>query len=216
MTEGGEGRPRLVLADDHQILLDGVRKLLESEFDIVATVAGGREVVAAAENLKPDCVVLDIAMPAMNGIEAASRLHYSSPQSRLVILSQYSDKAYIDAAFAAGVSAYVHKQAAATELVAAIRRALGGELYLSDQLRAAGATIPAENGTTKQRSELTSRQREILQLVAEGKTAKEAAALLGVSVKTVEFHKAATMERLGVRTTAELTRYAVRRGIVSD
>ena len=210
-------RPRVLLGDDHQILLQGLRELLAPEFEVVGTATDGRALLVSAERLRPDVIVFDISMPVLNGIEAARRLKETNPEAKLVCLTMHSDASLLNAALEAGVSAYVLKAAAASELTAAIGRALKGRSYVSrglagiterhpGRLPAASATVPLE---------LTPRQREVLQLVAEGRTLKEIATLLGLSVKTVEFHKCRIMDRLGVRTAAELTQYAVRHRIVS-
>ncbi len=210
-------KPRLILADDHRILMEGVRKLLETDFEITGTAADGRELVALVDSQQPDVVVLDIGMPLLNGIEAARQIRQKSPRSRIVVLTQQSAKPYVREAFGAGATAYVLKQSAPKELTLAIQRALAGEVYLSDTLREAGITPQPDAVSSGAKAfGLTPRQREVLQLVAEGKAAKEIANVLGISVKTVEFHKMSIMEELGMRTTAELTRYAVQNGIVNN
>jgi DNA-binding NarL/FixJ family response regulator len=206
-----------LLADDHAILLDGVRKLLESEYDIVGSAADGRELVASALRLSPDAVLLDIGMPLLNGIEAARQIQRSAPHVKVIFLTQQSHKSYVQEAFRAGAVGYVLKQSAATELTTALREVLQGRYYVTPLV--AGDELIARMDRSTNPSEwfggaLTPRQREVLQLVAEGKTAKEIASVIGISVKTVEFHKAAIMEELGLRTTAELTRYALQHGIV--
>jgi DNA-binding NarL/FixJ family response regulator len=210
---------RLLLADDHALMLEGLMHLLAGEFDIVGTVPDGRTLVTEAERLKPDVVVLDIGMPEMNGIEAARRLNRSLPSCKLVFITQQLDPAYVHAAFAAGARAYVAKQSASKELVEAIRRALRGYYYVTPLVgkRAAelAALDPRKNPAEFFGSALTPRQREVLQLVAEGKTTKEISSLLHISPKTVEFHRNSLMDELGVRNIAELTRYAISRGIVS-
>lgn len=209
-------RPRLLLADDHNILLEGVRKLLESNFEIVGVAGDGREAVTLAETLRPDIVVLDIGLPLLNGIDAARQIRERAPQSRIVMLTQQTGKPYIRKAFEAGATAYVVKQSASRELSGAIDQAMRGERYVSESIRDVVEPSVAENNVSQPAAELTVRQREVLQLVAEGKTAKEIAVLLGISPKTVEFHKAAISDQLGLRTIAELTRYAVQQGLVND
>ena len=208
---------KLLLADDHAILLDGVRKLLESEYEIVGSAADGRELVASALRLSPDVVLLDIGMPLLNGIEAARQIQRTAPHVKVVFLTQQSHKSYVQEAFRAGALGYILKQSAATELLQGLREVLQGRYYVTPLV--AGPAMTERLDSTTNPSEmfgesLTPRQREVLQLVAEGKAAKEIAAIVGISVKTVEFHKAAIMEELGLRTTAELTRYALQHGIV--
>ena len=209
----------LLLADDHSLMLEGLTRLLGSEFQIVGTVVDGRTLVTEAERLKPDVVVLDIGMPEMNGIEAARRLNQSLPSCKIVFVTQQLDPAYVHAAFSAGAKAYVAKQSASKELVEAIRRALRGYYYVTplvgEQASELASLDPHKNPSEFFSSALTPRQREVLQLVAEGKTTKEISALLHISPKTVEFHRNSLMDELGVRTTAELTRYAMLRGIIS-
>lgn len=211
-------RSTLLLADDHTILLDGVRKLLESEYEIVGCAADGRELVAATLGLCPDAVLLDIGMPLLNGIEAARQIQRNSPHVKIVFLTQQSHRSYVQEAFRAGAAGYVLKQSAATELSTALREVLDGRYYVTPLVagdEVASRLDPNTNPSELFGGTLTPRQREVLQLVAEGKAAKEIAAIVGISVKTVEFHKAAIMEELGLRTTAELTRYALQHGIVA-
>ena len=210
---------RLLLADDHGLMLEGLTRLLAGEFEIVGTVVDGRSLVVEAERLRPDVVVLDIGMPELNGIEAARQLNKSLPASKIVFVTQQLDPAYVHAAFTAGAKAYVAKQSASKELVEAIHRALRNLYYVTPLVGEKAAELaardPSKNPSEFFGSTLTSRQREVLQLVAEGKTMKEISAVLHISPKTVEFHRNSLMNELGVRTTAELTRYAVSRGIVS-
>jgi DNA-binding NarL/FixJ family response regulator len=211
-------RPRLLLADDHAILLDGVRKLLESEYEVIGSAADGRELVAAALKLSPDAVLLDIGMPLLNGIEAARQIQRSAPNVKVLFLTQQSHKSYVQEAFRAGAVGYVLKQSAATELLQALREVFEGRYYVTPLVASGGVADRLDINTNPSElfgESLTPRQREVLQLVAEGKAAKEIATIVGISVKTVEFHKAAIMEELGLRTTAELTRYALQHGIVS-
>jgi len=210
-------KPRLLLADDHTILLEGLKALLAPEFDVVATVGDGRAVLEAAERHQPDLILLDISMPGLNGIEAARRLKQSNPGAKLIILTMHADLSFVRAAFEAGVSGYVLKQSAATELVAALHDVDGGRRYISSLIqKRLGTEMPASPRQPKKLSgDLTSRQREVLQLVAEGHVRKEIAQILGVSVKTVEFHKQKIAEKLGIHTDAALTAYAIRHGIAS-
>jgi DNA-binding NarL/FixJ family response regulator len=210
---------RLLLADDHALMLDGLSRLLGSEFEIVGTAPDGRALLAEAERLKPDVILLDVGMPEMNGIEAARRLARTLPSAKLVFITQQLDPAYLHAAFAAGAKAYVAKQSAATELVEAIRLALSDRYYVTPLAgHEAWESVhlhPKVNPAEMFGGSLTPRQRDVLQLVAEGKSTKEISTALGISTKTVEFHRNSLMDALGVRTTAELTRYAVSRGIVN-
>jgi DNA-binding NarL/FixJ family response regulator len=211
---------RLLLADDHLLMLEGLARLLSSEFEIVGTVKNGRALLAEAERLKPDVIVLDIGMPEMNGIEAARRLTRILPTAKLVFVTQQLDPAYLHAAFSAGAKAYVAKQSAGNELVQAIHMALRDSFYVTplaaQEARDMLAFDPKRNPAGMFGARLTPRQREVLQLVAEGKTTKQISVVLHISPKTVEFHRNSLMEELGVRTTAELTRYALTRGIVTQ
>ena len=212
-------RKRLLLADDHSLMLEGLTRLLSAEFDIVGTVTDGRALVNEAERLKPDVIVVDIGMPELNGIEATRHLARSSPSAKIVIVTQQLDPAYVHAAFTSGAKAYVAKQSASTELIEAIHCVLRNHFFVTplvgkDAAQRA-ALDPTRNPSEFFGSALTTRQREVLQLVAEGKTTKEISAALHISPKTVEFHRNSLMDELGVRTTAELTRYAISRGIVS-
>ncbi len=205
-------KPRLLLADDHELLLDGLRKLLEPEYDLIGTVGDGRSAVAAFEQLQPDLLLLDIGLPLLNGIEAARQVKKAHPDARILFVTMQTDRIYVEEAFRAGASGYVLKQAAARELVDAIATVLRGRVYVSPLVasRVGGtAAEPSDHSTDRFGGRLTPRQREVLQLVAEGKSMKEIAQLLQISVRTVEFHKNGLMEELGLRTTAELTRYAL-------
>lgn len=209
---------RLLIADDHMLLIEGLSRLLAGEFEIVGTAKDGRELLAQAERLQPDLIVLDIAMPEMNGIEAAKRLSKSLPSAKLVFVTQRIDPAYIHAAFAAGAMGYVAKQSATVELLDAIHQALHNRYYVTPL---AGKDVvqfaelnPRANPAELFGAALTPRQREVLQLVAEGKSSKEIAVLLKISVKTVEFHRNSLMDELGLHSIAELTRYAMLCGII--
>ena len=209
-------RPKVILADDHAVLREGLVRLLESRFDVVAAVGDGRALVAEVDRLRPDVVVLDVAMPLLNGIEAAAQIRSSLPSAKLVFLTQHSAKEYVQGAFSLGISGYLVKSAASAELINAIDEVLAGRRFLSSELRQKfgdpGLFDLSSGGLFA--TNLTGRQREVLQLVAEGKSAKEIAHILNISVKTVEFHKASIMDELELRTTAELTRYALDQGIL--
>ena len=204
-------RPRLVLADDHSLVIAGFKKLLEPEFDVVATVEDGRALVNRALELEPDVVLLDISMPLLNGFEAARQLHKLRPKLKLIFVTMHSEPDYAAEAFRTGASGYILKRSAATELVAAIRAVLFGRTYITSLIPTTGlGPFPAEPA-----SALTPRQREVLQLVAEGKSAKEIASILNISLKTVEFHKGVIMNKLRLHSVAELTKYAIEHKITS-
>jgi DNA-binding NarL/FixJ family response regulator len=205
-------KPRLLLADDHELLLDGLRKLLEPEFELIGTAGDGRAAVASYEQLRPDVLLLDICMPMLNGIEAARQVKRAFPDARVIFMTMQTDRVYVEEAFRAGASGYVVKQAAAGELIDAIRAVLLGRRYVSPRVIAAmgGVSFDSDGDAPPAfGAKLTPRQREVLQLVAEGKSMKEMARILQISVRTVEFHKNGLIQQLGLRTVAELTRYAM-------
>lgn len=206
-------KPRILLADDHAIVLDGLRSLLAPEFEVVATAADGRQLVELARSLRPDVIVADISMPLLNGIDAARQL----PGVRFVFLTMHADPTYLLRAMQAGALGYVLKHAASAELTVAIRRALAGESYMSPALRtpAVAEMLDETKNRLRQTLELTPRQREVLQLLAEGKSAKEIGGILEISPRTVETHKYKMMDDLGVKTSAELVQYAVREGLIA-
>jgi DNA-binding NarL/FixJ family response regulator len=210
-------RPRVLLADDHSLVLEGFRRILEDECDIVGTAEDGRALLEAAARLKPHVVLLDISMPLLNGIDATRQLKKTLPEVKIIFVTMHADPAYLNEAFKAGGSGYLLKRSAGSELIQAIHSVLGGNYFVTPLLTkglvntAIGdAPMPA----TRQ-NVLTPRQREVLQLVAEGKAVKEIAQLLNISPKTVEFHKAQIMEQLDLRTTAELTKYAMAHGLTT-
>jgi len=209
-------RIRVLLADDHTLVLEGLRKLLAPHFDLVETVEDGRELLRKAPLVRPDVVLLDISMPLLNGIDAARRLRRLLPETRIVFLTMHDDPAYVTEAFRAGAAGYVLKRSAASELVHAVHEVMNGRSYVTPLLAkdALGAAPGVRGVRGAAPCDLSTRQREVLQLLAEGHTSKQMAEILNVSVKTVEFHRARLMERLGLRTTAELTRYAVQHGLV--
>jgi DNA-binding NarL/FixJ family response regulator len=210
-------KPKVLLADDHSLVLEGFRRILEDECEIVGTVEDGRALLESAARLKPHVVLLDISMPLLNGIDATRQLKKALPDVKVIFVTMHADPAYLNEAFKAGASGYLLKRSAGSELAQAIHSVLEGNYFVTPLLTkglvtsAIGdAPIPA----TRQ-SVLTPRQREVLQLVAEGKAVKEIAQLLNISPKTVEFHKAQIMEQLDLRTTAELTKYAMAHGLTT-
>ena len=211
-------RPRIILADDHSVLLEGLRKLLESEFDLVGVVNDGRTLVSTARKLQPDLIIADISMPSLNGIEASRQIRKSCPSAKILILTMHADTAYVEEAFRAGVHGYVVKHAAAEELFSAIREVLRGRAYVTPLV--SGALLNSFLTQTPARrsrfpGQLSPRQREVLQLVAEGHQNKEIAEALHISVTTVAYHKSQIMESLGIHTTAGLTKFAIDHGIVA-
>jgi DNA-binding NarL/FixJ family response regulator len=210
-------KPRVLLADDHTLVLDGFRKLLEEHCAIIGTAEDGRALVEAAERLQPDLVLLDISMPRLNGIDAARTLKKHHPDMKFIFVTMHADPSYVNEAFRAGASGYLLKRSAAQELLQAIQAVMNGAFYLtplvtkavlSGLLASGQAHIPAID-------DLTARQREILQLVAEGYSAKEIASQIKISHRTIEFHKAKIMEMLNLHTTADLVKYAVAHGLVT-
>lgn len=206
-------RPRIILADDHRIVLGGLQRLLSEQFDVVATVEDGQALLEAARTLAPDVVIADMTMPVLNGIEVTIRLKQEMPAIKVVILTMHRQEAYARRAIEAGASAYVLKVAAPDELVRAIKAALAGKVFVTTELAGALSARPREPAGGPADS-LTRRQREILQLLADGKTAKEIGAVLGISARTVESHKYELMKQLGLERTAELVQFAVRHGLV--
>lgn len=213
-------RKRLLLADDHVLMLEGLKGLLASDFEIVGTASNGRLLVEEAQRLKPDAIILDVGMPELNGIEAARILAKVLPSAKLVFVTQQLAPSYLQAAFAAGAKAYVAKQSAASELLIAIHKAMRDQFYVTPLAGEEAARFcgmdSRQNPVEMFAAKLTPRQREVLQLVAEGKTTKEISTALRISSKTVEFHRSCLMDELGVRTVAELTRYAVSQGMVTS
>jgi len=210
-------RPRLLLADDHRIIMEGLKTLLEPEFELVGMVEDGRALIEAAEKLRPDVIVADISMPRLNGIEAVRQIKKARGDVKVVILTMHADPAYAAAALDAGVTGYVLKHAAASELIMAVRAVLEGDTYLSPliigELKQHGKD---PGGQQQDESNLTPRQREVLQLLAVGHPLKEIASILNISTRTVEFHKYQMMEGLGIKSPAELVRFAVRNRIVAE
>ena len=209
--------PKVVLADDHTIVTEGLKALLEPEFQIVAKVDNGRAAIKAVRDFNPDVVILDISMPLLNGIDAAREIRKFDPKIKIVFLTMHTELAYVQEAFDAGASGYVIKHSASIDLQLAIRRALLGRTYITPGVAENGvdALLRGSRRARKPLARLTSRQREVLQLLAEGRSAKEAAAILNLSSRTVEFHKYRLMQQLGLRTTAQLTQFAIKHKIIA-
>jgi DNA-binding NarL/FixJ family response regulator len=210
-------RPRIVLADDHRIVVEGLRSLLQSEFDLVGTAENGVDLVDLAQRTTPDVIVTDISMPLLNGIDAVRKLRESGVQAKVVFLTMHPDVVYATRAMEAGASGYVLKHSAPDELIAAIHEVLRGGTFISTSLRnpALDELLHPSRRHVKKTVELTARQREVLQLLAEGKSAKEIAGVLGISSRTVETHKYNIMDDLGVKTTAELVQHAIKHGLIA-
>jgi DNA-binding NarL/FixJ family response regulator len=211
---------RIILAEDHRITREGLVNLLEerSDMQVVGEAENGREAVRLATELSPDLVIMDVTMPDLNGIDATRIITSGSNNTKVIALSMYSDKQFVQGMIQAGASGYLLKDCAFEELVSAIQAVIQGDTYLSPGI--AGIVVQDYlNKLTTDRSSadtvLTNREREVLQLIAEGNSTKEIAARLSVSVKTVETHRRQIMEKLGIFSIAELTKYAIREGLTS-
>lgn len=210
-------RVRVLLADDHKIVLDGLRSLLEPQFELAGTVEDGRALVSIAQQLHPDVIVVDISMPLLNGIEAVRQIKKFDKRVKVVFLTMHPDVTYAARAFEAGASGYVLKHSASSELLTAIHEAIRGRTYVTPMI--AGELMQAyHEGSYRQPEgpELTQRQREILQLLVEGNSAKEVANLLNISPRTVEFHKYSMMAKLKLKSVSALIQYAIKHGFMSD
>ncbi|ALA60401.1 response regulator [Nitrospira moscoviensis] len=210
-------KPRILLGDDHALVLEGFRRILEGQYELVGTAADGRALVDAAKRLQPDIVILDVSMPMLNGINAAAQIRKLNPAIKIIVVTMHADTDYVRSAFEAGASAYVLKRSAVDELEQAIRAVIAGHSYITplitkDLLDVFLAKASEKPGGT---DGLTLRQREVLQLLAEGRTAKEIANVLNISSRTVEFHKGQILDQLNLHTTADLIKYAVTHGIVA-
>lgn len=210
--------PTVLLADDHAIVAEGLEGLLDQQFKLLGTVRDGRALIAAAERLKPDVVVTDISMPLLNGLDAVRRIKTSLPRTKVVVLTMHVDPQLAVQAFRAGASAYLLKVSSGEELIRAINEALQGRLYLSSLISKdlISVLLEAKRDSDLANSPLTPRQREVLQLIAEGRTMKEVASILSISQRTAETHKYAMMKSLGLQTTASLIQYAIRLKLVSE
>jgi DNA-binding NarL/FixJ family response regulator len=207
-------KPRILLADDHALVLEGFRRILEGHYELVGTVGDGRALLEAAKTMQPDIVILDVSMPLLNGIDAAAQLKKICPKAKIIIVTMHANTEYVRSAFEAGASAYVLKRSAVDELEQAIRAVLEGHSYITPLITKELVDVFLATGSEKSGG-LTPRQREVLQHLAEGRTAKEIANLLNITARTVEFHKGQIMDHLNLRTTADLIKYALTHGIVS-
>ena len=210
-------KPRVLLADDHSLVLEGFRRILDDQCDLVGMVEDGRALLEAAQRVQPDIVILDVSMPRLNGIDGATQLKKSHPSIKVIFVTMHADADYVRSAFEAGASGYLLKRSAVDELEQAIRAVWAGHTYITP-LIAKGlldVLMTIGPGQSQQKKTLTFRQREVLQLLAEGRTVKDIAIRLKISTRTVEFHKAQIMEQLNLRTTAELIKYALTHGIVA-
>lgn len=209
-------KPRVLLADDHTLVLAGFVKLLEDSCEVVGLVEDGRALLDAVQQLQPDIAIVDISMPLLNGIEACSRVRAASPQTKLIIVTMHAAMPYVQAAFKAGAAGYVLKRSATDELLQAIRTVRSGNYYVTPLMtkEVVNVLVKGPSDSNASLDDLSTRQREILQLVAEGYTVKEIAGQLGLSPRTVEFHKGRTMQQLQVRSTAELVKYAIAHALI--
>jgi len=209
-------RPRILLADDHVLLLEAFSKLLEPKYDVVGTATDGRKMLSMVQKLKPDVVLLDIAMPNLNGFDAGEKLKKLLPEVKLVFLTVNEDPDMVTEAFRIGANGYLLKNSAASELFQALDAVLNSKNYVTPSLEAGMLNSFIKNPSgQKAHGNLTIRQREVLQLLAEGHTMKEVAASLNITPRTVAFHKYQIMEDLDIKTNSELIQYAIKHGLVS-
>ena len=210
---------QILVTDDHRLLREGLRSLLENQgFQVRGEAADGRTAVKLAKTLQPDAVIIDITMPGLNGIDATKQIHQDCPEVKVIVLSMRSDSRAVLEAFAAGASAYLLKEAAFEEVVVALKVVMQGKTYLSPAIAHLVVRNSVEHWSTssgQMRRGISGREREILQLVAEGRSSKEMAASLYVSVKTIETHRKQIMDKLNLHSIAELTKYAIREGVTS-
>jgi DNA-binding NarL/FixJ family response regulator len=203
-------RPRVLLADDHVLVVEGLSKLLQDDMDLVGTASSGTEAVEKAALLQPDVVLMDISMPGLNGFDAAKQMKSCAPRTKVIAVTMHRSTAYLRESLRAGMSGFVLKQSAASELADAVSTVMRDERYVTPLV----TQQTERQGVNDGERALTLRQREVLRLIAQGRIAKEIATALNISVRTAEFHRVSIMQRLGLRTTAELTRFALENGIV--
>lgn len=211
-------KPRVLIADDEGIVAAGIRKLIEPECEVVGLVEEGRALLAEAERLRPDIIVMEVLLPLLNGLDAARHLAKVLPESKVVFLTTQASSRHVADAFKAGASGYILKRSSPSELSHAIHAVLKGRYYLtpliSKEVLTAGTDSSDKNAGRATASSLTPRQREVLQLIAEGRGTKEVATMLNIAVKTVEFHKFRIMEQLNLHSTVALTKHAIAEGLV--
>jgi DNA-binding NarL/FixJ family response regulator len=209
-------KTRVLLAEDHTVVAEGLQALLEEDFELAGTAHDGRELLAAAERLRPDVIVTDLSMPGLNGLDAIRQIKSRQPEAKIVVLTMHRDTQLAAEAMRAGALGYMLKVSPSEELITAIREAARGRMYVTTLLSKDLLTLLLDSASKPQGRPLTSRQREVLQLVAEGRTMKEVAAELQISPRTAESHKYDIMQALGVQTTAELIQYAVRNKLIGE
>jgi DNA-binding NarL/FixJ family response regulator len=207
-------RPRLLLADDHALIRQGIKELLQKQgFEVVGEASNGQEALLLAEKVQPEIAIVDIGMPVLNGVDTAREMNKASPKTKVILLTQHAESQYVAGALRAGVKGYVLKSQASDDLVHAIREVRKGSVYLSPKISPAILDgYLHKSGVSDDL--LSGRERQVLQLVGEGKSTKDVAAQLGISVKTAESHRARLMKKLGIHETAGLVRYAVRQGLI--
>jgi DNA-binding NarL/FixJ family response regulator len=209
-------RVRILLADDHTLFCNLLRDLLEPEYEVVGSVSDGRELLKAADSLRPDVVLVDIGMPSLNGLDAGRRLKQANPRVKLIYLTMNNNIEYAREALQAGASAFILKNSKSSELLHAIRDALKGVSYMAPEIRRALNEVFLRDPKAVDRPQhLTDRQREVLQMLAEGRSLREIASLLQISYRTVRFHKVRIMEELGISKNAELVKYAIKHGMIT-
>jgi DNA-binding NarL/FixJ family response regulator len=205
----------VLLADDHAIVLEAFKRLLEPDFEVVGTVTNGRALVDAADELRPDLILVDVGMPQLNGLDACERIRQRLPQAKLIFLTMTEDPETAAEAIRRGASGYLLKTSAPTELFDAIQQVLRGRTYVTSAIADGPVGVFVEKAERSKAGGLSLREREVLQLLAEGRSMKEAAGILGVTPRTIAFHKYAMMERLGLKSGAELVQHAVAVGLVA-
>ncbi len=209
-------RPRVLIADDHTIILEAFKKLLEPAYEVVGTVTDGHALVKAAAELNPDVILVDVAMPNLNGLDACERVRQRVPRAKLIFLTMNNDPDTAAEAIRRGASGYVLKASPPSELFEAMTQALSGRVYVAQALTDEPIGVFVSRADKSRGRELSLRQREVLQLLAEGRAMKEVADILGITPRTVAFHKYSMMEQLGFKTGAELIQHAVTLGLVSS